>query len=138
MQGRKDTSWLPFFWLTAPPPALSSAVTSSRKLSLRPKLGQVTLSSSTAALPMLGPPCLGAGLSLALVCEPRKGRAPVVLATPCPLGAGRMSGGLDRERLGAGPSCWEGVSEAEALFPFAFWPDLFSSQDPVFCSVTTT
>ena len=82
--------------------------------------------------------CLGAGLSLALVCEPRKGRAPVVLATPCPLGAGRMSGGLDRERLGAGPSCWEGVSEAEALFPFAFWPDLFSSQDPVFCSVTTT
>ena len=108
MQGRKDTPWLPFSWLTAPPPALSSAVTSSWKLSLRPKLGQVTLSSSTAALPILGPPCLGTGLSLALVCEPRNGRAPVVLATPRPLGAGTMSRGLDRERLGAGPSCWEG------------------------------
>lgn len=108
MQGRKDTPWLPFSWLTALPPALSSAVTSSRKLSLRPKLGQVTLSSSTAALPILGPPCLGTGLSLALVCEPRNGRAPVVLATPRPLGAGTMSRGLDRERLGAGPSCWEG------------------------------
>lgn len=80
MQGSKDTPWLPFSWLTAPPPALSSAVTSSRKLSLIPKLGQVTLSSSAAALPMLGPPCL----SLVLVCEPRKGRAPVVLATPRP------------------------------------------------------
>lgn len=99
MQGLKDTPWLPFSWLTAPLPALSSAVTSSRKLSLRPKLGQVTLSSSTAALPILGPPCLGTGLSLALVCEPRKGRAPVVLATLRPLGAGRMSRELDREKV---------------------------------------
>lgn len=106
MQGSKDTPWLPFSWLTAPPPALSSAVTSSRKLSLIPKLGQVTLSSSAAALPMLGPPCLGTGLSLVLVCEPRKGRAPVVLATR---GLGCWeTGGLDHERLGAGPSCWEG------------------------------
>lgn len=24
------------------------------------------------------------------------------------------------------------MSEPEALFAFAFWPDLFSSQDPVF------
>ena len=29
------------------------------------------------------------------------------------------------------------MSEPEALFAFAFWPDLFPSQDPVFRSVTT-
>ena len=94
MLGSKCTPLVQFSWLTASPPALSSAITSSRKPSLIPKLGRVALGSPTAVLPTLGHPCLGTCLSLALVCEPRKGRALVVLATLCPLGAEEVLGGM--------------------------------------------
>lgn len=151
MLGSKCTPLVQFSWLTASPPALGSVITSSRKPSLIPKLGQVTLGSPAAVLPSLGHPCLGTGLSLTLACEPRKGRALVVWATLCPLGAeevpGGVSGGwivrdrghdLPAVRVVSEPA---GVSRSqrriEALFPFTLEPNLFSLQDLVCCSVTT-
>lgn len=96
-----------FSWLTAFPPAHSSAVSSSRKSSLIPKLGQVPLGSPT---PLWVINCLGTGLSPgpSLVCEPRKGRALVVLVTLCPLSTEEVLGECleDGSReVGAGSAC---------------------------------